>query len=732
MSIVFSEERRAFLLGAASTSYVVGIERGEYLTSRYWGPRVSDWRGSARLLFVERAFSPCPDPADPSFSLDTLPQECPVFGSSDFRVPALEVRQPNGSTLVKLSYRGYRILEDKPPIEGLPSLYAEAGDRAQTLEIDLVDSLIGLKATLSYTVFDDFDAIARSIRLTNEGRETLTVLRAMSASVDLPSSNYEVLRLCGDWARERGVVRTPIAAGSICLESRRGASGHQMNPFIALVSPGTDEDQGEVFAMSLVYSGNFLAQAEVDRLGGTRFSIGINPFEFAWGLGPGESFDSPEAVLVHSSRGLGDMSRRYHDLYRSRLCRGTWRDRPRPILVNSWEANYFNVNADTIEALARTASKLGIELCVLDDGWFGKRDDDTSSLGDWSVDERKLPLGLGDLAARVNRLGLGFGLWLEPEMVSPDSDLYRAHPDWCLHTPGRPRTESRHQLVLDLGRADVRDFIVDSVSAILNSANIVYIKWDMNRQLTEVYSAALPPDRQGEAYHRYVLGLYNVLARIAEAFPDVLFESCSGGGGRFDPGMLAYMPQAWTSDNTDASSRIPIQYGTSMVYPASTMGAHVTAVPNHQVGRMTPLEFRGSVAMAGVLGYELDFSTLEPEELGAIAGQVSRYKDLRSLIQFGDFYRLLSPFDDASRAAWMFVAKDKSEAWVTYYRIHIHANAQFPILKLKGLDPETEYSVTGLRGSYRGDELMSVGLSVEFGLGDYRTCEWRLSTSPQR
>lgn len=727
MSIVFSEERRAFLLGAASTSYVIGIEKDEYLTSRYWGRRVSDWRGSARLLFVERAFTPCPDPADPSFSLDTLPQECPVFGSSDFRVPALEVRQPNGSTLLKLAYSGYRILEGKPPIEGLPSVYAEGNDRAQTLEIDLVDSLIGLKATLSYTVFDDFDAIARSIRLTNEGRETLTVIRAMSASVDLPTSDYEVLRLCGDWARERGVVRTPVAAGSLCLESRRGTSSHQMNPFIALVSPGTDEDQGEVFAMSLVYSGNFLAQAEVDRLGGTRFSIGINPFEFAWRLEPGESFNSPEAVLVHSSRGLGDMSRRYHDLYRSRLCRGTWRDRPRPILVNSWEANYFNVKADTIEALARTASKLGIELCVLDDGWFGKRDDDTSSLGDWNVDERKLPLGLGDLAARVNRLGFGFGLWLEPEMVSPRSDLYRAHPDWCLNVPGRPRTESRHQLVLDLGRTEVRDFIVDSVSTILGSANIAYIKWDMNRHLTEVYSAALPIDRQGEAYHRYILGLYDVLARITEAFPDVLFESCSGGGGRFDPGMLAYMPQAWTSDNTDASSRIPIQYGTSMVYPASTMGAHVTAVPNHQVGRITPLEFRGSVAMAGVLGYELDFEVLAPEELREIARQVSNYKELRSIIQFGDFYRLLSPFDDASCAAWMFVAKDKSEAWVAYYRIHIHPNAQFPVLRLKGLDPEAEYCVTGLRGSYRGDELMSVGLSVELGLGDYRTCEWRLS-----
>jgi alpha-galactosidase len=420
------------------------------------------------------------------------------------------------------------------------------------------------------------------------------------------------------------------------------------------------------------------------------------------------------------------MSRRYHDLYHSRLCRGTWRDKPRPILVNSWEGNYFNVNADKIEALARIASKLGIELCVLDDGWFGKRDDDTVSLGDWRVDERKLPIGLSDLAARVNRQGLGFGLWLEPEMVNPDSELYRAHPDWCLHVPGRPRTESRHQLVLDLGRIEVRDYIVDSVFSILSSANIVYVKWDMNRHLTEVGSTALPPDRQGEVYHRYVLGLYDVLTRITEAFPEVLFESCSGGGGRFDPGMLAYMPQVWTSDNTDASSRILIQFGTSMVYPASTMGAHVTAVPNHQMGRITPLDFRGNVAMAGVLGYELDFEALAPKELKGIARQVSYYKELRLIIQFGDFYRLENPFDDASRAALMFVAKDKSEAWVAYYRIHIHPNAQFPILRLKGLDPEAEYSVTGLSGSYRGDELMSLGLSVVLGLGDYRTCEWRL------
>jgi alpha-galactosidase len=725
MGISFSTERGCFHLRARDTSYVIGIEKGRYLCSRYWGPAIREWRDSAPLVSFDRPFTPNPDPNDPLLSLDTLPQEYPAFGNTDFRSPAYQVRQADGSTITDLAYRSHRIIKGKPELEGLPSTYVEREEEAETLELRLFDELIGLEAVLSYTVFSEHDAIARSVRFRNLGNEPLSLLRAMSACVDLPASDYEMLHLAGDWARERGISRRRLAPGMQAVESRRGASSHQHNPFIALVSPGADEDSGTVLAMSLVYSGNFLAQAEVDRLGSTRLSIGVNPFEFSWLLEPGQSFQSPEAVLVHSSTGLGGMSRAYHELYRRRLCRGSWRDRERPILVNNWEATYFDFDADKILALADEARAAGIELCVLDDGWFGRRDDDRSSLGDWKVDERKLPLGMGDLASRVAAKGLGFGLWFEPEMVSPKSELYARHPDWCLHEPGRPRSEGRHQLVLDLCRPEVRDYIVEAVSSVLRSAPVSYVKWDMNRHMTEAGSGSLPPERQKECCHRYILGVYEVMARVTGSFPEVLFESCSGGGGRFDPGILAYMPQAWTSDNTDAVSRLAIQYGTSLVYPPVTMGSHVTAVPNHQVHRITPLEFRGDVAMSGNLGYELDLGKLSAAEKEGVARQAAFYKEIRRLIQFGDFHRILSPFD-GPRAAWIFVSRDRGEAWAAYYRSFAEPNAPFPELRLKGLDPSAEYRVSASGAIYGGDELMSVGLRPLLGSGDFQSCSWHL------
>jgi alpha-galactosidase len=725
MSIAFSPDNGTFHLKSRDTSYVIGIERSRYLASRYWGQGIREWHDAPELAFVDRPFTPNPDPADPFLSLDTLPQEYPAFGNTDFRSPAYQVLQEDGSTVTNLEYRSHRIVPGKPALAGLPSTYVESEDEADTLEIALVDELIGLELVLSYTVFREFDAIARSAFFRNRGSRPLTLLRALSASVDLPESNFEALHLAGDWARERYVARSPLSPGITSIESRRGASSHQHNPFFALVSPGTDEDSGEVFALSLVYSGNFVAQAEVDRLGGMRLSIGINPFEFSWRLAPAEGFQTPEAVLVHSSTGLGGMSSRFHELYRSRLCRGKYRDRERPILVNNWEATYFDFDSAKILALADEARALGIELCVLDDGWFGKRDDDRGSLGDWKVDERKLPLGIEDLARRVAEKGLRFGLWFEPEMVSPKSELYAAHPDWCLHVPGRPRSEGRHQLVLDLSRADVRRYIVDSVSAVLVSAPIGYVKWDMNRHMTEVGSAMLPAERQKECYHRYILGLYEVMDRITRAFPEVLFESCSGGGGRFDPGILAYMPQTWTSDNTDAVSRLKIQYGTSLVYPPVTMGSHVTAVPNHQVGRATSLGFRGDVAMAGNLGYELDLGRLSEDEKVEVARQVAFYKDIRALVQFGDFHRILSPFEGKD-AAWIFVSKDRGEAWAVYYRIFAEPNPPIPLLKLKGLDPDSAYRLSATGKVYGGDELMRAGLCVFLDTGDSQSCSWRL------
>jgi alpha-galactosidase len=423
------------------------------------------------------------------------------------------------------------------------------------------------------------------------------------------------------------------------------------------------------------------------------------------------------------------MSRRFHRAYRTRLCRGFHRDRERPVLVNNWEATYFDFDENKILALADEARSAGIELLVLDDGWFGRRDNDRSSLGDWIVHRAKLPRGLKSLAEGIQKRGLQFGLWFEPEMISPDSDLYRAHPDWCLHVPGRPRTESRHQLVLDLTRADVRGHIVRSVSAILSSVPNSYVKWDMNRHYTEVGSALLPPANQKETFHRYILGLYEILDTITKAFPQVLFESCSGGGGRFDPGLLAYMPQTWTSDNTDAVSRLKIQYGTSLVYPPVTMGSHVSAVPNHQIGRTTSMSYRGAVAMGGNLGYELDLGRLTDEEKRAVKDQVAAYKRLRSLVQFGDFYRLADPFATTA-AAWMFVSDDRALAWATYFATWIEANRSVPVVKLKGLDPEARYRWVDTDRVFGGDELMRVGLRTYGITADCQSCSWLLEKVP--
>lgn len=726
MGIIYSSDTSSFHLQSAGTSWIIQIVRGKYLSSRYWGKRLENWNDSCELVFVDRPFAPNPDPADRTFSLETLPQEYPAFGNTDFRSPAVQVRQSDGSTLTDLTYTSYRILDGKPRLDGLPSLYVEAQTEAQTLEITLSDARIGLEVILSYTVFTDLDVLCRSVRLTNRGPERLEILRAASASFDFEHSRFELLQLSGAWARERHIARSVLAPGTQGFGSSRGASSHQHNPFLALVTPGTDEEIGEVRAMNLVYSGNFWAQAEVDPWGGTRMSLGLNPFEFTWNLEPGSSFQTPEAVLVYSDAGLGGMSRKFHRAYRSRLCRGPWRDKARPVLVNNWEATYFDFDEAKILALADQAKSVGIELLVLDDGWFGHRNDDKSSLGDWVVDRSKLPGGLESLAQGIQERGMKFGLWFEPEMVSPDSDLYRNHPDWCLHVGQRPRSQGRNQLVLDLGRADVRAYLIEAVSAILRSVPIAYVKWDMNRHQTEVGSALLPPHSQKETAHRYMLGLYEVLGTVTSAFPEVLFESCSGGGGRFDPGILAYMPQTWTSDNTDAVSRLKIQYGTSLVYPPVTMGCHVSAVPNHQIGRTTPLAFRGAVAMAGTLGYELDLGRLTAEEKEEVRRQIEEYQQHRELVQFGDFYRLVSPFSFPA-AAWMFVSADQSQAWATYCQIWTEANVAVPYLKLRGLDSRAKYRIDELGKTFAGDELMEAGLRVRGLTSDHASCSWLLN-----
>ncbi|MEK0317424.1 alpha-galactosidase [Cohnella sp. 56] len=726
MTITFDNERQTFHLRTPNTSYILTIVEGQYPAHVYWGSglRSASWPGG--LTLRERAsFSPTPDPDKSRLSLDALPQEYPGYGSGDFRNPAYQFTLADGTTVAELVYRDHRIFAGKPKLEGLPSTYTESDDETQTLELTLHDAHSGMLAVLSYTTFRDSDAIARSVRYVNESGQPVRIRRALSASVDFNRDGFELVHLNGAWANERHISRRALVQGQQGIESRRGSSSHQHNPFVALVSPGAGEEQGDAYGFSLVYSGSFAASAEVDQFHTTRVSIGLNPFDFEWQLDPGQSFQAPEAVLVYSNEGLGGMSRTYHRLYRTRLCRGEFRDRTRPVLVNNWEATYFDFNADKIAAIAEAGSRLGIELFVLDDGWFGRRNDDTTSLGDWKVDLNKLPQGLDDLAKRVNAHGLQFGLWFEPEMISPDSDLYRAHPDWCLHVEGRRRTQGRRQLILDLSRQDVCDYIIDTVGGVLASAPIAYVKWDMNRNMTEIGSALLPPERQRETAHRYMLGLYRVLETITSRFPHILFESCSGGGGRFDPGMLHYMPQTWTSDNSDAVCRLKIQYGTSLVYPISSMGAHVSAVPNHQVHRMASLKMRGDVAMSGNFGYELDLTKFTDEEQVEVAAQVAAYKELRELVQFGDLYRLKSPFE-GNDTAWMIVSADKSEAFVAYFRVLAQPNAPIEWLRLAGLDPKADYEVDGVEGVFGGDQLMFAGLVIDDLHGDFQSATWRL------
>jgi alpha-galactosidase len=648
----------------------------------------------------------------------------PTPGSGDYRVPGLVVEGADGSTVLQLGYVEHRIVPGKPPLEGLPSTYVEADEEATTVEIDLRDEPTGLVVTVKLAIFADRPVLSQAIQLRNTGPASLRLRCVMSTVLDLPDPDWELVHLAGAWGRERHVVRRRLAPGRQSIWSSRGTSSHEHNPFVALRRPVTTEEAGEALGIALIYSGNFLAEAEVGEFGTTRIRMGIEPDAFDWELSPGSTFAAPEAVVVHVGDGLGAMSDAFHDLFRARLARGSWRDRPRPILVNSWEGAYFDFDEARLVAMAEVARDLGIELFVLDDGWFGRRDDDTSSLGDWFVDRRKLPNGLDGLARRITDLGLRFGLWIEPEMVSERSELFAAHPDWAIGIPGRPPTEGRHQLVLDLTRGEVVDHLESVLSGLLGSAPISYVKWDMNRWLTEPWSPSLPADRQREFGHRYVLGLYDLYGRLTRRFPEILFESCASGGGRFDGGMLAFAPQAWTSDDTDAVERLAIQWGTSLAYPLSSIGAHVSAVPNHQVARVVPLATRAAVAFFGVFGYELDPTALSAAERAAIRGQVTFYAANRELFQSGRFIRLHGPFDgDGNETAWMVVSADRRRAIVGVYRVLSRPNPVGRAIRLRGIDDALEYRLTewppdeqpALVGPElrRGDELRQVGLVVD-------------------
>ena len=725
MAIVYDASSKTFNLSTSKTSYVLKVLDSNHVAHVYWGKKIK----AKNLDYVLRSknwgsFLTNTDNID-DFMLEMTPQEYPGYGSTDLRTPAVELQFSDGTSATDFRYESHNIYAGKNKLNNLPATYVEDENEAMTLELTLVDSLKNVKLILSYSVFEEFDAITRSVKIINESNEDVNINRVLSANVDFRDSDYELLQLSGAWARERHIIRKEIRSGSQSIESRRGSSSHAQNPFMALVRKDTTEQHGEVYGFSLIYSGNFLANVEVDMYENARAQIGINPFDFTWLLKSKEEFTAPEAVLVYSNEGLTGMSHIYNCLYGKRLCKGKYRDEVRPILINNWEATYFDFNETKIKEIAREATNLGMELFVLDDGWFGKRDDDNSSLGDWFVNEEKLKGGLNKLATEINEMGLQFGLWFEPEMVSPISELYKEHPDWCIHIPGRNRSEARRQLILDYSREDVCNYIIEKISEVLSSAPISYVKWDMNRNMSEIGSAKLPVNRQREVAHRYILGLYKVLEEITTRFPDVLFESCSGGGGRFDPGMLYYMPQTWTSDNTDAIERLKIQFGTSMVYPNASIGCHVSAVPNHQVDRITPIETRGVVAMSGNFGYELDITKLLESEKEIIKEQVKLYKEIRETIQFGKCYRLSSPFEN-NDIAWMFISKDCEEIIVSFVRTLAKPNSKFISLKLVGLDESSKYEILGENIIVGGDELMNIGLNVPELKGDYQAKMWRL------
>jgi alpha-galactosidase len=715
MPITFHEDAGEFHIYNDMISYVIHILQNRQLGNLYFGKKIHDRDSFSHLLQGRlRPLAAYVFEGDYSLSLQHTMQEYPAYGTTDFRYPAFELKQQNGSKIASFEYQSHCIYPGKKKLEGLPATYVEKKKEADTLEVTLYDPVIQIELVLSYTIFREYPVITRNARFIYKGENTVSLSRAMSASIDLPDSDFEMIHLSGAWGRERHVKYRRLEQGIQAVYSMRGISSAEHNPFIALKRPRTDEFLGEVYGFSLVYSGNHLEHVEVDTHDMTRVMLGIHPDTFEWLLRQGEVFQTPEAVMVYSDSGLNGMSQTYHQLYRTRLARGQWRDRVRPVLINNWEATEMDFTEEKIISIAEAGKDLGIELFVLDDGWFGRRDNDRTGLGDWYVTNyEKLPRGITGLADKVEAMGMKFGLWFEPEMVNKDSDLYAAHPDWILCAPQRKASPTRNQYVLDFSRSEVVEYIYSLMEKVLSEARVSYVKWDMNRYLTECYSAVKDGGSQGKVFHEYILGVYDLYERLTSRFPHILFESCSSGGGRFDPGMLYYAPQAWTSDDSDAIERLKIQYGTSMVYPLSSMGAHVSAVPNLQVGRCTPIETRAHVAYFGAFGYELDLTQLSAEEKEQIKGQVAFYKAHRELFHTGTFYRISSPFT-GNITSWIVVSKDKREAIAGYYKVLNGVNEGWKRFRLAGLDTHTRYRINDdAQRLHYGDELMQIGIVVD-------------------
>ncbi|MBR6403401.1 MAG: alpha-galactosidase [Eubacterium sp.] len=708
MDIIWHEKTKQFHLCNDTISYVMYVQPNGELGHLYFGKCIHDREDFGYL--VNRVPLPVTAYYDTKdyFSIELNGQEYPSFGAGDFGSPAFKIIDQTGSGISNFTYLTHEITSAKKQIPGLPATYA-AEDEAMTLEVELVDEFTGMHLFLSYSIFRDFPVITRSARFENRGKNELILDRALSLCLDLTDADYEWLQFSGAWARERHIKKRKLCEGITAIESRRGHSGANQNPFVILKRPDTTEEKGEALGFSFVYSGNFFAEAQGDANQKLRFIMGIHPDNFSWIIKSGEKFSTPEVVMARTENGLNDLSHTFHSLYNNHLVRGKWKNKERPILLNNWEATYMDFDEDKILQIASKAKEAGVELFVLDDGWFGTRNDDTRGLGDWFENREKLPDGIKGLAEKITAMGMKFGFWIEPEMVNPDSELYRIHPDWTLSVPGRKSTLCRNQMVLDYSRQEVVDHIHDMIYKILNDAPVSYIKWDMNRSITECFSNSLTDKEQGMVYHKYILGVYQLYERLINEFPDILFESCASGGGRFDAGMFYFAPQAWCSDDTDAEERVFVQYGTSYGYPISFIGAHVSAVPNHQTRRTVPMAMRGNVAMFGAFGYELDLNRISEAEFEMVKDQIVFVKEHRKLLQYGVFYRLSSPFE-SDQASWMVVSDDKKKALLAVYSMRANVNRLRGPLKLSGLDSEKMYKV-GDR-NYYGDELMNVGLPL--------------------
>lgn len=735
MAILFQEEKRIFTLQTKQTTYQMKVDDFGFLLHLYYGTKVSGDMDYL-LTYYDRGFSGNPNDVgnNRTYSMDVLPQEYPTLGTGDYRNSALVLRGHDESECCDLRYAGYEIREGKYELEGLPAVYAGEKE-AQTLKIVLEDNVSKVRVQLLYGVLEDEDIITRSVKITNYGTACVVVEKAASACLDFITGQYDLLSFYGRHTMERNLQRIRIGHGSHSIGSRRGTSSHQYNPAVIVAEKNTTENTGDCYGMVFVYSGNFLCEAEQDQFDQTRVLMGLQSDLFHYPLESGQTLEIPETIMCYSDRGFGDLSVKYHRCIRNHICNGARSRRttgmqgngssetgfvPRPVLVNSWEAAYFNFTGETIVELAREAAGLGIDMVVMDDGWFGKREDDNSGLGDWQVNEKKLGCSLGELVRRVNAEGVKFGIWIEPEMISEDSDLYREHPDWAMQNPGRNPARGRNQLVLDFSREDVREHIFDQICRVLDQGNIEYIKWDMNRSVTDFYSVE---NRQGRVSYDFVTGLYDFMEKLLARYPKLMIEGCSGGGGRFDAGMMYYTPQIWCSDNTDALDRLRIQYGTSFFYPMSTVSAHVSAVPNHQTGRITSLRTRGIVAMTGAFGYELSLSRLSAEEKEEIREQIRQYKEFEPLISTGDYYRLSNPFEDAC-ASWMFVSADRKQILLHVVILENHGNMTVNYVRLKELLPDAVYEEAASGKCYCGSALMQAGIPIPVEMGDYRAYQF--------